>query len=51
MKADEIEAQRLELMREREVFQQEQLERERRWHQEKEQLQEAQKRLDAVCIN
>lgn len=35
-------------MREREVFQQEQEERERQWHMEKEQLQEAQKRLDAV---
>ncbi|XP_077297950.1 kinesin-like protein 98A [Arctopsyche grandis] len=47
IRADEIEAQRLELIREREVFQQEQEERERQWHMEKEQLQEAQKRLDS----
>lgn len=51
MRADELEAQRLELMKEREVFQQEQQERERRWHKEKEQLQEAQKRLDEVNYN
>lgn len=48
IRCERIEAQRLELERERQQFVLQQEERQRRWHREREELLQAQKKLDEV---
>lgn len=51
IRCERIEAQRAELERERQQFLMQQEERQRRWHAEREELLQAQKKLDEVSRN